>query len=98
MSGPDTPDSRFYWRRKSARIFVRQYEEAQEALDILLTELEESDINLGTGPSDDDSPSVLDTEQAGRFLELYGRLLVYADRISGIEPIFPQPTDFSSQE
>ncbi|QSG07620.1 hypothetical protein [Halapricum desulfuricans] len=64
-------------------------EEAQEALDILLTELEESDIDLGTGPGDDDSPSVLDTEQAERFLELYGRLLVYVndrfDVVSGID-------------
>ncbi|CCQ33496.1 hypothetical protein HLRTI_000303 [Halorhabdus tiamatea SARL4B] len=53
-------------------------EETQEALDILLTELEGSDIDLGGGPGDD-HPAVLDTEQAERFLELYGRLLVYVN-------------------
>jgi hypothetical protein len=64
-------------------------EEAQEALDTLLTELEESDIDLGAGPGDDAHPAVLDTEQAERFLELYGRLLVYVndrfDVVAGID-------------
>ena len=64
-------------------------EEAQEALDILLTELEESDIDLGAGTGDDDHPAVLDSVQAERFLELYGRLLVYVndrfDVVAGID-------------
>ena len=64
-------------------------EEAQEAFDVLLTELKESDIDLGAGPGDDDHPAVLDTEQAERFLELYGRLLVYVndrfDAVAGID-------------
>jgi hypothetical protein len=54
-------------------------EAAQEALDTLLTELEGADIDLGVGPGDDDHPAVLDTEQAERLLELYGRLLVYVN-------------------
>jgi len=28
-SGPNTPGSLFYWRRKSARIFIRQYHSPQ---------------------------------------------------------------------
>lgn len=64
-------------------------EEAQEALDILLTELERAEIDLGAGPGDDDHPAVLDTEQAERFLELYGRLLVYVndrfDLVAGVD-------------
>jgi len=64
-------------------------EAAQEALDILLTELEGADIELGAGPGDDDHPAVLDTEQAERFLELYGRLLVYVndrfDVVGGVD-------------
>lgn len=64
-------------------------EEAQEALDVLLSDLEESDIDLGAGPGVDDHPAVLDTEQAERFLELYGRLLVYVndrfDAVAGID-------------
>jgi hypothetical protein len=64
-------------------------EAAQEALDTLLRELEEADVDLGAGPGDDDHPAVLDTAQAERFLELYGRLLVYVndrfDIIDGID-------------
>lgn len=64
-------------------------EEAQEALDILLTELEGAEIDLGAGPGDDDHPAVLDTEQTERFLELYGRLLVYVndrfDVVAGVD-------------
>lgn len=54
-------------------------EAAQEALDTLLSELEGADIDLGAGPGDDDNPALLDTEQAERFLELYGQLLVYVN-------------------
>ncbi len=54
-------------------------EATQEALDTLLAELEGADIELGAGPGDDDNPAVLDTDRAERFLELYGRLLVYVN-------------------
>lgn len=64
-------------------------EATQEALDTLLTELEGTDIDFGAGPGDDDHPAVLDTGQAERFLELYGRLLVYVndrfDVVAGID-------------
>jgi hypothetical protein len=61
---------------------------AQEALDTLLTELEGADIELGAGPGDDNHPAVLNTEQAERFLELYGRLLVYVnDRFDVVDGV-----------
>lgn len=63
-------------------------EAAQEALDTILTELEESDIDLGAGPGDDHHPAMLDSDQAERFLELYGRLLVYVnDRFDVVDGI-----------
>jgi hypothetical protein len=61
-------------------------EAMQEALDTLLAELEGADIELGAGPGDDDNPAVLDTDQAGRFLELYGRLLVYDGQVVATAP------------
>lgn len=64
-------------------------EAAQDALDTILTELEDSDIDVGTGSGDDDNPAVLDTTQAERFLELYGRLLLYVnsrfDVVAGVD-------------
>lgn len=64
-------------------------EQAQEALEILFRELEEAEIDLGSGPGDDDHPAMLDTEQAERFLELYGRLLLYVndrfDIVAGVD-------------
>lgn len=51
-------------------------EQYRAAMDEALSNLEASDA-IGT-PGDDD-PAVLDTGQAERFLELYGRLLVYVN-------------------
>ncbi|MFT4890661.1 MAG: hypothetical protein ACI9YT_001579 [Halobacteriales archaeon] len=64
-------------------------EATQDALDTLLAELEDADVELATGPGDDDLPAVLGTEQAERFLELYGRLLVSVndrfDVVAGVD-------------
>lgn len=63
-------------------------EQARDALDALAEGLEEAGVETGEGPGDDD-PTVLNAEQAERFLELYGRLLVYVndrfDVVAGID-------------
>jgi hypothetical protein len=64
-------------------------EAAQDALDTLFAELEAADVDLGGRPGDDSDPRVLDTDQAERFLELYGRLLVHVNNrfnvVAGID-------------
>lgn len=66
----------------------------RDAMDEALAHLEESDA-IGT-PGNDQDPSVLDTDQADRFLELYGRLLVYVNDRFDIVPEIDSYEEFST--
>jgi hypothetical protein len=66
----------------------------QDAMDEALANLEESDA-IGT-PGNDQDPSVLDTDQAERFLELYGRLLVYVNDRFDVVPEIDSYEEFST--
>lgn len=54
-------------------------EEFDAVIEEIATRLEEGDSDVFAGPGDETNPSVLDPDEAREFLELQGRLLLYAN-------------------
>lgn len=69
-------------------------EEYQAAMDEALANLQDGDAFRG--PGNDQDPSVLDTDQAEWFLELYGRLLVYVNSRFDVVPEIDSYEEFST--
>lgn len=65
----------------------------QDAMDELLEHVENSDT---FAPGSDQDPAVLDTDQAERFLELYGQLLVYVNDRFDVVPDIDSYEEFIS--
>lgn len=68
--------------------------EFRDGVEEVLSRLEAAGLEIADGPGDDEDPSVLDTAQAERFLELYGRLLLYVNEQFDVVPEIQTYEDF----
>lgn len=69
-------------------------EEFRDGVQELFSRLEAAGLEISEGPGDDEDPATLDTTQAERFLELYGRLLLYVNERFDVVPDIQTYEDF----
>lgn len=71
-------------------------EEFDAVIEEIATRLEEEDSDLFAGPGDETNPSVLNPEETREFLELHGRLLLYANDQFEVVPGMDTYDEFES--